>query len=159
MTKQSGNPDAGRALKPSNDTARIANSLALPSARVFSHRETGDATASGEQLLSAKVVEAAIREQTLRWTYVPAQLLADCAWPMLLELLHSEITERQVTPSVLCKAAGVSAAAGRRWIDALVRKGLCARGGDGGDSDTVELSTQGSQAMRGYFAELLMRRE
>ena len=155
MTRESEKPEAERALNPSNDTNRIATSLVFPQ---NTHR-TGAASSSGGQRLSAKVVEAAIGEQALRWTYVPAQLLADYAWPMLLELLHAEITDRRVTSSVLCKAAGVSAAAGRRWIDALVEKGLCTAGGDARGSDTVELSLQGSQALRSYFAKLAMRRE
>jgi len=160
MTKQSGVPDAGRALKPSHDTTRIASSLAFPPlTQNCPQIETRDASQLGGQRLSAAVVEAAIHQRALRWTFVPAQLLTDTAWDMLLELLHAEITERRVTSSILCKAAGVPASVGRRWIDALLAQGLCTRGVDAGDSDTVELTTPGSEAMRGYFSELAMRRE
>ena len=155
MTKQSGDPDAGRPLKPSNDTIRIATSLAFPSG---TRSEPGFASGSYGPL-TATVVEAAIRERALRLTFVPAQLLTDPAWGMLLELLHAEITERRVTSSILCKAAGVQASAGRRWIDALVATGMCTRGGDDRHPDTVELSLQGTQAMHGYFAELVTDHE
>lgn len=160
MTKQTGKPDAGRAIKPSNDTSRIASSLAFPPHNLTSHRvRTGVALDPGRQSVSATVVEAAIRDRALRWTFVPSQLLADSAWDMLLELLHAEITERRVSEAILCKAAGVPAGVGRRWINALVDRGLCTRSADGGHSEMLELSMRGSEAMRGYFAELAMRLE
>jgi len=158
MTKQSGVPDAGRVLKPSNDTTRIARSLAFPP-RASPDLETEVASELGRQPLSAAVVEAAIRERALRMTYVPAQLLTDSAWSMLLELIHAEISKRRISSSILCKAAGVQASVGRRWIDELVAKGLCKRGNQAGDPDTVELTMRGSEAMRGYFSELAIRPE
>ena len=160
MTKQSGVPDSGRVLKPSNDTTRVARSLAFPPGTPNSPAlETGVASELGSQPLSAAVVESAIHERALRWTFVPAQLLTDSAWDMLLELIHSEITKRRVTSSILCKAAGVPASVGRRWIDALAAKGLCTRRDDAGDPDAVELTMRGSEAMRGYFSELANRSE
>lgn len=113
----------------------------------------------GGQPLSVSVVEAAIRERALRWTFVPAELLTDSAWDMLLELIHAEITTRRITSSILCKSAGVPASVGRRWIDHLIAKDLCTRSIDAGDSDTVELTMRGSEAMRGYFSELAVRPE
>lgn len=158
MTKQSGVPDAGRVLKPSDDTTRIARSLAF-SQCISPDLETGVALELGGEPLSAAVVEAAIRERALRWSFVPAQLLTDSAWAMLLELIHAEITKRRITSSILCKAAGVPASVGRRWIDELVAKGLCTRRDKAGYPDTVKLTTRGSEAMRGYFSELAMRPE
>lgn len=160
MTKQSGNPDAERALNLSNDTARIASSLAFPPhSPIPAHLGTEVAPGLGGQPLSATVVEAAIRERALRWTFFPAELLTDSAWAMLLELLHAEITERRANSSILCKAAGVPASVGRRWIDALVAMDLCTRRCDAGDLEAVELTVRGSEAMRAYFSELAMRSE
>lgn len=150
MTKQSGVPDAGHVLKPSNDTTRIASSLASPRTPV----SPGIASELGGQPLSAKVVEAAIRERALRWSFIPAELQTDFAWDMLLELLHAEITNRRATSSILCKAAGVPASVGRRWIDHLIAKDLCVLRVDARDADTVELTVRGSEAMRAYFSEL-----
>ena len=157
MTKQSGVPDAERALKASNDTTRIATSLASPPRTPSRHVEPGIASDRDGPPLSAAVVEIAIRERALRWTLVSAQLLTDSAWDMLLELLHAEITERCVTSSILWKAAGVPSSTGRRWIDALVAEGLCKRATDADDRETIELSRQGSEAMRRYFAEVAAR--
>ena len=153
MTKQSGVRGGGQVLKPSNDTTRIARSLAFPPRTPVS---PGIASEFGEQALSATVVESAIRERALRWVFVPAELLTDFAWDILLELLHAEITSRRATSSILCKAAGVPASVGERWIDHLIAKGLCTRRADAGDPDTVELTMRGSEAMRGYFSELDM---
>lgn len=149
MTKQSGVPESERPLKPSNDTLRITTALGYAC-----HLEA--ASASSVDFPPASTVEASIRKRELRSTYVPRELLTDPAWDMLLELLHAKIVERDVTAPALCKAAGVSLSIGLRWIEVLVSKGLCTCTTllRNPDRVFVELSEKGSQAMRGYFAEV-----
>ena len=110
--------------------------------------------------VSREVVEGEIRARVLRQAFVPPQLLTDSAWDMLLELLHAEITGRRVTALILCKAASIQPGTGLRWIAALVAKGLCNRDAEGpaGSGMTVTLSQKGSEALRGYFAELASAR-
>jgi hypothetical protein len=154
MTKYSGVPRAGRPLKPSNDTLRIATSLGRRLDAPPPRREAE--TLSDLVPVSAATVEAIIRRRALRATHIPGDLLAEAAWDMLLELMHAELSERRVTASILCKAAGVSTAVGRRWIDVLLSKGLCTRtaGADDPDESFVQLSYEGGKAMRGYFSDL-----
>ena len=155
MTKHSGVPGPGRPLKPSNHTLRITTALGprhdAPPLTPISH--------SGP--VSAATVEAIIRQRALRATHLPGELLADAAWDMLLELMHAELGERRVTASILCKAAAVSTSVGLRWIDVLLSKGLCTRTArtDDPDESFVQLSDEGSKAMRGYFTDLAERSE
>lgn len=156
MTKQSGVPDAGRTLKPSNDTERLATTLASLSQSVDSQGRRQQAGPDlGGATLAARV-ERAILERALRPAFIPERLLGGCAWDMLLELLHAEIEERRVIPSFLSDAAGVTPSAGRRWINVLASEGLCTRA-EAKDGEAIRLSRQGSEAMRSYFAELAAR--
>ena len=97
-----------------------------------------------------------MQARRLRADFLPPELVSDAAWDMLLALLHAEITGRRMAPSHLCAIASVSASAGRRWIDALVLRGLCSRPLQPADADDagVELSSRGSHALRAYFTEL-----
>ena len=141
MTKHLGDPPSREPLTLSNDAARIASALASP--RV----EAPDP--------SMALVEALIQQRALRFSYLPGELLHDPAWDMLLELFHAELSGRSLVEPILCKAA-FSASTGSRWIDALVKKGLCVRSIDPSDATTVfvNLSVEGSQAMRSYFVHL-----
>ena len=149
MTKHSGFRHLGQPLKPSNNTVRIATSLG-------SACDLEASSAAGAGSLSAGMVEAIIQERELRANYVPGELLTEPAWDMLLELLHAELVERDVTAAVLCKAARVSLSVGLRWIEVLVSKGLCTCTNliTNPDRTVVELSERGSEAMRGYLAEV-----
>ena len=151
MTKQTGVPDSGQPLEPSNDTIRIATALGSHPDRSLPGLEA--VARSSSKPVSAASVEALIRQRALRSMYVPGKVLAEPAWDMLLELLHAELTERSVVASILCKAAGISNATGLRWIDVLVSQGLCIRT-TGPSTVCIQLSEHGSEAMRGYFAEL-----
>jgi hypothetical protein len=159
MTKHSGVPGPGRPLQPSNDTLRI--STALGPRHDGPPLRPEQETLSDVGPVSAAAVEAIIRRRALRETHIPGELLADAGWDMLLELMHAELGERRVTVSILCKAAGVSTSVGRRWIDVLISKGLCTRtvGADDPDENFVQLSDEGSKAMRGYFTDLAQHSE
>lgn len=143
MTKQSGRPEPGHALTPSNDTSRIVADLRSIS-------EKADAPGA----LTAGAVEAVMHARALRPAHLSPDLFSDPAWDMLLELLHAEISGRRVTLPILCKAASVQPSAGQRWFNVLVGKGLCTAMESGLDRQGVRLSEQGSKAMRSYFAAL-----
>lgn len=147
MTKQSGSPRPERLLKPSNDSQRIAGAL-----RSSAGRAPAAPAAEPAAPLLARAVEDVIQARALRSAHVPAELLGESAWDMLLELLHAELSGRRVTPAILGKAAGVLPATGQRWIDALVAKGLCTRSADDPAEVAIRLSTDGSRAMHAYFA-------
>lgn len=144
IAKESGAPDSKRPLEPGTNTMRIATALA-------------PALGAGADLPSVETVEAIIRLRSLRAAHVPGELLGDPAWDMLLELFHAELGGRPVTSSVLSKAARVSVSTGQRWIKALVSRGLCNEVNDPSDSERlfIRLSEKGSEAMHGYFADVM----
>lgn len=148
MTKYSPDPDPEGRLPLNEKVGRILNSLA---------RSSFTKTSSHDQLaVSEKVVSAAIRAWRERACYLPAELLSDPAWGMLLELLHAEIMERRVSLSALCKASAASTPSAIRWLKALDERGLVIRKSDPlkPGTDFVELSPKGSTALRLYFRDM-----
>ena len=143
MTKESGYPGRGRLLRPGKDTLRIA--IELGSCSI-----SPSGGVSNEDPGVAAVVETIIRQRSMRTAHLPADLLGDPAWDMLLALYLGELKQRGITTAALCAAAGVSQTGGARWIDALVAEDLCARTAG---PERVRLTERGSKAMRAYVVE------
>lgn len=68
-----------------------------------------------------------LRARRLRERLLRADLFADPAWDMLLDLFVAEADGREVCVSSLCIAAAVPATTALRWIDTLESRGLIAR--------------------------------
>lgn len=92
-----------------------------------------------------------------RTAYLPSELLLDPAWAMLLELLQAEIQDRRVSLTRLCKVSGVSANSAVRWLNALEGRELAVRRADpeNAGNEFVELSPEGSSALRLYFHDIV----
>lgn len=106
--------------------------------------------------LDADMVRNIIRARRLRARYFDEDLFADPAWDMLLDLTQAEIAQHRVPVSSLCIAAAVPATTALRWIKTMTDAGIFVRRKDLHDGRRVfvELSSQASRAMRGYFAEV-----
>jgi DNA-binding MarR family transcriptional regulator len=106
--------------------------------------------------VSADTVRAVIRARRLRSRYFDADLFADPAWDMLLDLLQAEIAQLRVPVSSLCIAAAVPATTALRWLKTMTQSGIFVRRADPHDGRRVfvELSRDASIAMRRYFAEV-----
>ena len=106
--------------------------------------------------ISPEPVRQAILARQLRAKYFDAELFADPAWDMLLDLLRAEMAQHRESVSSLCVAAAVPATTALRWIKTMTDAGLFQRREDPHDGRRVfvELSPQASLAMRGYFSEL-----
>jgi DNA-binding MarR family transcriptional regulator len=102
------------------------------------------------------MVRAIIRARRLRARYFDAELFADPAWDMLLDLVQAEIDQLRVPVSSLCIAAAVPATTALRWIKTMTDDGLFVRRADPHDGRRVfvEMSPDTSLAMRRYFAEI-----
>lgn len=85
-----------------------------------------------------------------------AKLFADPAWDILLELYAAEVSQRRIFIGRLCKLSGMPGTTALRWLDTLEREGLIARRNDplDGRRKFVELTEEGSNAMRGYLSSL-----
>lgn len=112
---------------------------------------TGDLPA-----VSAEAVRTMLRARRLRANYMPADLFADPAWDMLLDLLQAEIVQHRVPVSSLCIAAAVPATTALRWIKSMTDRGILRRRDDPHDGRRVfiEMAPDTSAAIRRYFQEV-----
>ena len=149
---------AARLRQLSDEVARIAATLARLStgpearpAKVAPADKAGDAPA-----IDPETVRAIIRARRLRTRYFDAELFADPAWDMLLDLVQAEIDQLRVPVSSLCIAAAVPATTALRWIKTMTDGGLFVRRADPHDGRRVfvEMAPGTSLAMRRYFAEI-----
>ena len=142
----------------SDEVTRIAATLAKLSAgtqppaiaEAAIHASPADAPA-----VSAEAVRGVIRARRLRADHLPADLFADPAWDMLLDLLQAEIVQHRVPVSSLCNAAAVPATTALRWLKTMTERGVVQRRNDPHDGRRVfiELAKSTSTALRNYFAE------
>ena len=133
---------------------RIAKTLAALSEEQISNLSSVKGHIS-EDLppVSAKRIRTEIRSRRLREHFFAAELFADPAWDMLLDLAASRLEGRQVAVSSLCIAAAVPATTALRWIKTLTDEGLFVRVADSHDGRRVfiELSEPAAAGMIAYF--------
>ncbi len=100
-----------------------------------------------------RTVKLAITARRERCSYFPADLFADPAWDILLELYLADLEQRRVSVSALCLAGGVPQSTNFRWIAKLESVGLLERHVDplDGRRSWVELSEMGLSRMHSYF--------
>jgi hypothetical protein len=140
----------------SEEVGRIASILAALSedeaaAAAVAGIEAGDAGA-GERI-EAGQIRAIIRARRLRDHFFHADLFADPAWDMLLDLMAARLEKQKVAVSSLCIAAAVPPTTALRWIKALCDQGIFVRVADPEDGRRVfiELSAQSAAAMDNYL--------
>jgi DNA-binding MarR family transcriptional regulator len=100
--------------------------------------------------------KALLQARRLRDRLFDADLFADPAWDILLELYEFHLAQQRIAVSSLCIAAAVPATTALRWIGVLERKGLIARRDDqlDGRRTWIELTESGVTAMQRYFQSL-----
>lgn len=118
--------------------------------------ERGFSAAPTGAPISARDVRRLIRRRRLRDELFPAELFADPAWDMLLDLYAAKLDRSRVSVSSLCIAAAVPATTALRWIKTLSETGIFVREADHQDGRRifVALSDQATEAMHRYFARL-----
>lgn len=101
-----------------------------------------------------RLVRRIIRQRQLRARFFDAELFADPAWDILLDLTAARAEHRRVSVSSLCIASGVPPTTALRWISQMTEAGLLERVKD--DSDRrrafVGLADRTAEAMARYFA-------
>lgn len=152
-----GDRRATRLSQLSEEVARIAATLAALAADDVPDLKRVDADAAGKQTgqdkATVQAVQNLIDARQLRYKFFGADLFADPAWDMLLELLRAEIEQHRVTVSSLTRASNVPATTALRWIKIMTDRGLLNRSADPTDARRIflELSPTSSLAMRAYF--------
>lgn len=106
--------------------------------------------------VGAAAVRALIRRRRLRERFFEAELFADPAWDILLDLYASHLEGRRVCVSSLCYAAEVPATTALRWIGSMSDKGLLERHADTGDKRRhfIRLTDRAISGMNSYFLSL-----
>jgi hypothetical protein len=104
----------------------------------------------------AKLARDKIRERRWREQFLTAELFADPAWDMLLDLYAAFYERRQVAVSSLCIAAAVPATTALRWIKTMTDAHLFERSSDPDDARRIfiGISEKARLAMDGYFDKL-----
>jgi DNA-binding MarR family transcriptional regulator len=150
-------PGAERLRQLSDEVSRIAATLArLSTVPAVPEAELRKPVEGDVPDVSVETVRSVIRARRLRERFFAADLFADPAWDMLLDLLQAEIAQLRVPVSSLCIAAAVPATTALRWLKSMTDKGLFVRRADPHDGRRVfvELSREASVALRRYFAEV-----
>ena len=104
----------------------------------------------------AKAVRRMLRQRRMREQYFPADLFADPAWDMLLDLYAARLERQPVSVSSLCIAAAVPATTALRWIKTMTDAGLFVRGDDPQDGRRIfiALAEGAYDALARYFEAL-----
>lgn len=108
------------------------------------------------QLPDPALVRKIIARRQARARYFDADLFADPAWDMLLDLTAAHAEHNKVSVTSLCIASGVPATTALRWIGQMTKEGLLERVEDPTDRRRafIGLSKLALEAMSGYFSEI-----
>lgn len=103
----------------------------------------------------AAYIRMLIRTRRLRTHYFRADLFADPAWDMLLDLLAAQLEGKKVAVSSLCIAAAVPPTTALRWIGVLAENDLILRIADPDDGRRVHvaLAPMTARALRAWLQE------
>jgi CheY-like chemotaxis protein len=130
-----GNPDGISQLRElSDEVNRIAHMLAALTAR---SADPGSNSGAKPSEPTAPEIRAMIRARRVREQFFPAELFADPAWDMLLDLLAARLEGGRVAVSSLCIAAAVPPTTALRWIKTLTDLGMFIRVADPADRRRV----------------------
>jgi hypothetical protein len=131
----------------SEEASRIASALASLS-ESEAQREHGH-----ERPIDAARVRGIIRARRLRDQFLGADLFADPAWDMLLDLMAARLEGQRVPVSSLCMAAAVPPTTALRWIKVLSEQGIFVRTADPQDGRRIyiELADEVAAALDAYL--------
>jgi len=104
---------------------------------------------------NAARVRQYLRARRLRERLLPAELFADPAWDMLLDLYASEFERQRVSISSACIAAAVPATTALRWLTRLEELALIERQDDPHDSrrSFVRLTTNARECIEQWLSQ------
>ncbi|WP_447759844.1 hypothetical protein [Sphingopyxis panaciterrae] len=104
----------------------------------------------------AKQVRRMLRQRRMREQYFPADMFADPAWDMLLDLYAARLERQPVSVSSLCIAAAVPATTALRWIKTMTDAGIFLREADPHDGRRIfiGLADGAATGMESYFEAL-----
>lgn len=150
-------PSAGEPDAPSDEQWLVAKLISA----IAQNHATGSAAAGALGGVSSRaVVDAArkhLHDRRLRASLFPADLFAEPAWDILLDLFIAEHEHKQIAVKSACIAAGVPMTTALRWITKLEKRGLIERRRSPFDarSSHVALTPAAKDAMRAWLEATL----
>lgn len=140
----------------SDGAARTINALSVEASRIA--EQLALLAAERDAVMPVRGVDAGLIRRIIklrrdRDRYFPAEIFADPAWDMLLDLMAARLESKQVPVSSLCIAAAVPTTTALRWVRSLTEAGLIERRTDPTDArrSHVELAEQSVAAMMAYL--------
>jgi hypothetical protein len=123
--------------------------------------KAGPDKAGPDKKATARSIRETIKSRRLRERYFAADLFADPAWDILLDLFAARAEGVSVSVSSLCIAAAVPPTTALRWITAMTSNGILSRRHDPNDARRVfiELSNETAEQLESYFLEIRRRRD
>jgi hypothetical protein len=111
---------------------------------------------ASRSLPDPRFVRLIIRQRQLRTRFFDADLFADPAWDILLDLTAARVEKVRVSVTSLCIASGVPPTTALRWIGQMTDAGLLARVEDKTDRRRafIDLTDKAADGMARYFSEL-----
>jgi DNA-binding MarR family transcriptional regulator len=156
-----GRDEAERLRALNTEVARIAATLARLTRDAAAASSPAEGAPPVEVIdeappVEARDVRALIRARRLREQFFAAELFADPAWDMLLDLYAAELEYGRVSVSSLCIAAAVPGTTALRWIGTMIDAGLFERQADQFDRRRafVGLTPKARNGLHRYFAAL-----
>ena len=138
-----------------SDTAQHMSALSIEAQRIADAlaQLAREADNGSEAQVSAGMVRRLIRLRRDRDRHFPAELFADPAWDMLLDLTAARMERVDVPVSSLCLAAAVPTTTALRWVRSLSEAGVFVRRTDPDDARRafITLSDQAHEAMIGWL--------
>ncbi len=133
---------------------------AAPAALVRSFADQGiSQSINAAPVITAGFIRETIKLRRMRDNHFDADLFADPAWDILLDLLAARLENSSVSVSSLCIAAAVPATTALRWITGMTENGLLLRRMDPKDARRVfiELSDDVAEKLMTYFSDIQRR--
>lgn len=145
-----------RVAEFSDGTARTINALSIEASRIAEQlARLAEAERAPPQpgRVDAALVRRLIKLRRDRERFFPADIFADPAWDMLLDLVAARLEGKRVPVSSLCIAAAVPTTTALRWIRSLTEAGIFVRHLDPADArrSHVEIAPTAADAMLAYL--------
>ena len=112
----------------------------------------GDGPLANPAATSHGEIKSLLRARRMREQFLPADLFADPAWDMILDLMAARLSGQRVSVSSLCIAAAVPPTTALRWIRQLTDRGVFSRIDDPADGRRVfiELTDSAAEAVTAW---------
>ena len=139
------------------ELATLAQAISALAERLtlLTSQPAGESASCGRPTSNAARVRQYLRARRLRERLLPAELFADPAWDMLLDLYASEFERQRVSISSACIAAAVPATTALRWLARLEELALIERQDDPHDSrrSFVRLTTNARECIEQWISQ------